>query len=151
MTDRLLVIGVGNRTRCDDGAGPAVLDALANFDDTAIETIELAGDCARLIDLWAGRQRVAVVDATKSGAQPGTIFFIDAQAKPVTRDLFIHTSHAFGVAEAVETARQLERLPDVLTIWGTEGTDFGFGERLTPEVEKSVSDVAVRISQYVHR
>lgn len=141
-----LVIGVGNRARRDDGAGPAVLDALASCAGTNIETVEIAGDCARLIDLWDGRDCAAIVDATQSDAMPGTIVVFDAHKQAITRELFIHTSHAFGVAEAVETARLLDRLPKTLAIWGIEGADFGFGGDLTPNVRDSVEIVAARIA-----
>ena len=144
VSDRQLIIGVGNRARRDDGAGPAVLDALP--DRQGIETVEVAGDCVRLIDLWDGRHDVVVVDAAHSGAVPGTVLRFDAVATHIPRDTFIHTSHAFGVAEAVAMARLLGRLPENLIIWGVEGKDFRFGTDLTPAVRKGAAEVAARIA-----
>lgn len=144
MTNKRLVIGVGNRMRRDDGAGPAVLDALHGTPET--DVVEVAGDCARLIDLWDGRRDVVVVDATQSTAAPGTLVHLDAAAAPIPRDVFIHTSHAFGVAEAVETARALDRLPERLVVWGIEGADFGPGEGLSDSVAAAVAAVASHIA-----
>lgn len=144
MSEPLLVIGVGNRLRSDDGAGPRVLDALRDGGCSA-ELVEVAGDCAALIDLWEGRERVIVVDATRSGTTPGTVVRLDAIARPIPAETFIHTSHAFGVAEAVETARALGRLPESLIVWGIEGAEFGFGEDLTPAVQAAVEAVAAEI------
>ena len=144
-TEPVLVIGVGNRMRSDDGAGPAVLDRLAALAPEGLETEEVAGDCARLIDLWDGRERVVVVDATQSGAAAGRVIEFDALATDIPRELFIHTSHAFGVAEAVATAGALGRLPGSLWVFGIEGDAFGFGDGLTPAVEAGADDVARRI------
>ncbi len=141
----MLVIGVGNRMRCDDGAGPVVLDRLAALAPQNLETEEVAGDCARLIDLWEGRGRVIVVDATQSGAEAGTVIEFDALASEIPRELFIHTSHAFGVAEALATAGALERLPGSLWVYGIEGVEFGFGEELTTAVAVGADEVARRI------
>lgn len=147
MTEKRLVIGVGNRARRDDGAGPAVLDALSEIE--ALETVEVAGDCARLIELWDGHQSVVVVDAMRSSAETGTVLCFDAVETVMPRDTFIHTSHAFGVAEAVETARALGRLPSRLTVWGIEGENFGFGSVLTPLVRSAVIEVAAGIGDQV--
>jgi len=132
--------------RSDDGAGPAVLDRLATLVPEGLETEEVAGDCARLIDLWDGRGHVIVVDATQSGTDTGTVIEFDALASEIPRELFIHTSHAFGVAEAVATAGVLGRLPGSLWVYGIEGAAFGFGEGLSDEVAAGADEVARRIS-----
>jgi hydrogenase maturation protease len=143
VTDRPLVIGVGNRMRRDDGAGPAVLDALAG---EGFQTAEVPGDCARLIDLWEGRGAVHVVDAMRSEQATGAVLRFDAIRETIPRGRFLHTSHAFGVAEAVETARLLGRLPGRLILWGVEGEDFGPGDGLSPAVAAAVADVAARVA-----
>ncbi len=148
MSDFSLVIGVGNRARRDDGAGPAVLDALA-AQDAAVARIEIAGDCARLIDLWEGQKNVHVIDATQGNGAPGTILRLDAIAAPVPRGTFLHTSHAFGVAEAVETARALGQLPETLRLWGIEGADFSYGDGLSDAVARAVPSVAAEIADAV--
>ena len=66
-----VVIGVGNRYRRDDGAGPAVLDALA-ADPTAARArlLELDGEPARVVEAWAGADLAIVVDALCSDDPP---------------------------------------------------------------------------------
>lgn len=134
-----LVIGVGNRWRRDDGIGPWVTDRMA---DSGIETIEHSGEGAGLIDAWSGRDRVILVDAAQAGAAVGTIHCFDAVTTELPRRFFRYSSHLFGVAEAVETARALGRLPQALIVYGIEGADFGFGDALTPEVERAGIQVA---------
>ena len=56
-------------------------------------------------------------------------------------ELFRHSTHALGVADAVELGRELERLPRRLAVYGIEGERFDAGEGLTPIVEIAVQDL----------
>lgn len=136
--DRPFVIAVGNPMRSDDGAGARVLELI--WED--FETRLITGDCAQLIDLWSGRENVIIVDAAKSGAPIGIIHKFDAIKAEIPRGCFIHTSHEFGVAEAVEMARILGQLPERLYVFGIEGRNFGYSEILSPEVEEACKIVA---------
>jgi hydrogenase maturation protease len=122
------VIGVGNAWRRDDGAGPAVASALGGTS---------TDDPSRLLDLWADAAHVIVVDACASGAPAGTVGRFDAAAGPLPAGIGSST-HAFGVADAVELARTLDRLPAALEVYAIEGADFGAGPGLTPAVERAV-------------
>jgi hydrogenase maturation protease len=53
-----------------------------------------------------------------------------------------YSTHAFGVAEAVEMDRALGGLPRRLTIYGIEGANFAAGEELTAEVESAARHVS---------
>lgn len=141
-----LIIGIGNRLRSDDGIGPAVADRLNAM---GIAAQEHSGEGAGLIELWNAAEEAVIVDATRSGAEAGTIIRLDART-PLPRTAFHYSSHLFGLAEAVETARALGRLPDRLVIWGIEGAVFGFGDALTPAVAGACDEVARRIACEIH-
>lgn len=143
---RVLVLGIGNRFRSDDGVGPAVADRLRAL---GIPAGERSGEGAELIEAWQGHDAVIVVDACQSGAPPGTVLRIDAAAEPLPTGLFRYSSHLFGLAEAVETARALGRLPGRLVVYGVEGAAFGFGDALTPAVAAAVDEVVRRVAAEV--
>jgi hydrogenase maturation protease len=124
-------VGIGNHFRRDDGVGPMLAARLA--DAGRIATIH-AGDGAGLIDLFGEHADLTLIDATQCGASPGTVIHLDACAAPLKADLFRYSTHRFGLAEAIETARALGMLPRRLKVIGIEGADFGAGEGLTPEV-----------------
>jgi len=138
----LLILGIGNRYRSDDAVGPLVADRLAAL---GLSVQEHSGEGAGLIEAWSGGKSVIVVDATQSGAAPGTIHRLDAAAEPLPAAFFRYSTHRFGLAEAVETARALGRLPERLVVYGVEGRHFGFGEALSPEVAGAVDEVVQRI------
>lgn len=143
---RVLVLGIGNRFRSDDGVGPVVADRLRAL---GIPAEERSGEGADLIDAWQGHDVVVVVDACQSAAAPGTVMRIDAAAQPLPAGLFRYSSHLFGLAEAVETARALGRLPPRLTVFGIEGVAFGFGDTLSPAVGAAVEEVVRRVAAEV--
>ena len=52
------------------------------------------------------------------------------------------STHGFGVADAIELARSLGRLPERLDVYAIEGADFGHGDELTPAVAGAVAALA---------
>jgi hydrogenase maturation protease len=147
----LKVIGVGNRWRADDAAGLAVAEQLRGRLADGVELLEREGEPTGLIDSWEGADEVWVVDTVSSGAQPGTLHRVDATEQALPAGLFRGSTHHLGLAEAVELARALGRLPGRLVVYGIEGARFDVGERLTPEVEAAVGRVADAVREEVER
>lgn len=108
--------------------------------------IEREGEPVDLIEEWAEADEAVVVDAVSSGAEPGTVHRLDAHAGRLPAELFRGSTHALGVAEAVELARALERLPARLTVIGIEGRDFSAGRGLTGAVEAAVARVVAELA-----
>jgi len=130
-----LVIGVGNPWRGDDGAGIEVARRLGG--------VAFEGDGVGLIGVWEGADdEVVVVDAGGSSGTPGTIPRFDARAAPLPARSLRSSSHHFGVADAVELARSLDRLPPALRVYAIEGQHFGAGRALSPAVRRAVDEVA---------
>lgn len=142
---KTLVIGIGHPFRGDDAVGPAVADAVAVLSLPNVVTFAHHGEGTDLMERWQGYGRVILIDATRSGAVPGTIRQWDAtEALPAA--LFPKGSHVFGVAEAVEMARLLGRLPAHLTVIGVEGADFTMGAAMSPAVAAAVASVAAMLA-----
>ncbi|MBL6946600.1 MAG: hydrogenase maturation protease [Rhodospirillales bacterium] len=135
---RILVIGIGNRFRRDDGAGPVIADRLSEH---GIETVELGGDGTELMQAWENGDHVILIDAALSGAAPGTIHHFDPISTEVPSGLFHYSSHQFSVAEAIEMARVLGHLPPRMSVYGIEGKDFSYGEELSPEITGALDRV----------
>ena len=135
-----LLLGIGTRFRGDDAAGLLVAERAGG---AGMES----PDAARLLSAWDGVTDLVVIDAVQSGAPPGTIHCFEAARAPLPADLFASGSHAFGLAQAIELGRALERLPERVTVYGIEGKQFGFGETISPEVEAAISELSERISQ----
>jgi hydrogenase maturation protease len=141
MTEQILIIGIGNAYRSDDGAGLAAAAELTRLGPSGVEILQSCGDGTSLIDAWHGRKHVVLVDATCSGATPGTIHRIETNTEPLPASFSHHSTHSVNLAEAVELARVLNRLPERLTVLGIEGENFSSGTALSPAVRSAVEKV----------
>ena len=141
MTHGVLVVGLGNAWRGDDGAGPAVARSLG--DDPRVLVHE--GEPIGLLDAWAGAAEVVVVDAVASGAPAGTVHRLDAAAAPLPARFARGSTHAFGLAETIELARMLGRLPPRVTVYGIEGLDFRAGDQLSAPVRAAVDAIRAEL------
>jgi len=141
----LLIVGMGTRYAGDDAVGLAVADHLGARRSSTMKVITHEGESLSLIDRLAGFHTVILVDAMKSGADPGAVQRFDAGAKPLPALMSRHSTHAFGVADAIELSRALRQLPRRIIVYGIEGKSFKAGDRLSPEVEASVPEVVERV------
>lgn len=144
-----LVIGLGSPDRGDDAVGSAVARAVATRRPEV--TVLDHEDPSALLDLWAGHSPVVVVDAVRSGAQAGTVHWLETgpAASPVSTRAWTHSghggTHAVGLAEMVELGRALGRLPAHLVVVGIEAERFDYGAPLTPRVAAAVPVAAARV------
>lgn len=135
----VVVIGVGNRFRGDDGVGLEVVSRLSDLGlDPRIEVRAHEGEGVGLIDLWDGADAAVLVDCMRSGARAGTVRRIDAGSEATPVPLRGTSSHATGVGEAIALARVLGRLPRTVIAYGVEGTSFETGAELSRAVAGAI-------------
>ncbi|HLA45927.1 MAG TPA: hydrogenase maturation protease [Aggregatilineales bacterium] len=146
-----LCIGVGNEFRHDDGVGRLTVRALVEHRLPGVCIAETCGEGAVLIEMFKAARRVFIIDAVSSSKPPGTIFRLDACSQSIPGDFFAYSSHAFSVAEAVEMAKVLGRLPPEIVIYGIQGADFSSGKGLSPEVEAAIQKVIERIVAEINK
>lgn len=160
MSAPALVIGLGNPDRGDDAVGLHVARQVAALGMPGVAVMEAEGDTLALLDRWAGATRVLVVDAAMmraavmptqpgsaemGGAEPGRIHRLDPSLGPLPRDLALGSTHAFGLAEAVELARTLGLLPRRMAIYAIEAGGFDPGAALSPAVAAAAADATALI------
>jgi len=140
----VVVIGIGNEYRRDDGAGPAVIGQLRGLVPAGIELVITDGEPVRLLEAWTGAVLAVVVDAVcAEPSHPGRIhrFVVDRPvgvARPAS-------SHGFGLDDAIGLALALDRMPGRLIVHAIEAADLTQGIGLTPPVAASVRAVATAI------
>jgi hydrogenase maturation protease len=141
----ITVVCVGNRLRGDDAAGLEVARHLRGTLPAGAELTEHEGEPTALIDTWDGAHAVWVIDAVSSGSDAGTVHRLDAGDGPLPPDPFRASSHHMSLAETVELARALGRLPSRAVVYGIEGGSFAIGEALS----RVVAAAAVRVADAV--
>ncbi len=138
---KVILIGIGNDYRSDDGVGAFIVRHLKRELPSDIGIFEEKGEGAKLMELWKEATAIFLFDAVYSGAVPGKIYRLDTSKKTIPKGFFNYSTHAFSLAEAIELARALQQLPPIVIIYGVEGKSFESGANLSPEVETAAHHV----------
>lgn len=141
----MIVIGVGNRFRGDDGVGLHVAEDLLSRHLHEADVVEHSGEGTSLMELWEKEDSVILVDAVHSGKSPGAIFRFDLEEGPIPAPILRDSTHTFGVVEAIELSRVLHQLPPHFVIYGIEGKSFDSDSELSPEALQAAKEVEDRI------
>jgi hydrogenase maturation protease len=151
----LLLIGLGQELRSDDGAGiAAVRSWQAEYPQTAahplVRVALLNTPGLSLLDMLEGVQFALIVDAIRSDKSPGAVSIVEE----AQLESFIDgtgTAHGFGVAETLNLGRALEpeKLPERLILLGIEAGDLSLGQGLTRDVEAALPIAARSIQELV--
>ena len=140
MTPSALVLGIGNRTRGDDAAGPEVADRVASLHLPGVRVVVADGPLT-LVDHLGTYDVVVVVDAVQPGGSPGRLWVHDVGHRPMRRPSATSIgSHGLGVSDAVALARSVGRLPGRTTLVGIEAHSFQLGEPLSTPVHDRLDD-----------
>lgn len=142
---RVLVLGIGNPLRGDDGVGPRLVRALAGAMPRGCEARCRHGDLLGLVDDCAGFDALVCVDAAAPAGMPGRIHRFDLANGSLPRDLLPASSHGIGLAEALELARALGALPSHVVVHAVEGGGFVSGLGVDPLVAARSRRVARRL------
>ncbi|MCK5285552.1 MAG: hydrogenase maturation protease [Alphaproteobacteria bacterium] len=147
LDTKLLIIGIGNRMRCDDSAGPETIDILKEKLSIEADFLEERGEPASIMESWKGRDKVILIDCVIAGKPPGHIHYLDLSNTPLPDEMGKTSSHAFGLAEAVELSRAMKKLPKKLFFYGIEGGKIDIGKEISPAVKTAINTVTERIQK----
>jgi hydrogenase maturation protease len=142
----IILIGIGNEYRGDDSIGLNVIRALKERELPDTLLIESSGGGAELIEMLDSVRMAILIDAVSSGGKPGAIYRFDALRQTIPAQLSFQSTHVFGVAEAIELARVLGRLPSTLIIYAIEGENFSIGVGLSSRACEAVQKVVERVN-----
>jgi hydrogenase maturation protease len=147
---RLLIIGVGNPDRGDDGAGRAVIAALrarigAHTRADHLALIEHSGESTSLIETMHVFSTIVIIDAADFGAEPGSYRRFEVGEAALPGELKEISSHGFGIHQAIELARALGTLPKRCSVYAIQAASFEAGAPLSPTVAAATDIVATEI------
>jgi len=82
-SEPVVVIGVGNEFRRDDGAGPAVIGRLRDLVPSGVGLVVTDGEPTRLIEAWSEAALAVVVDAVRAEpSHPGQVHLLGLDDGP---------------------------------------------------------------------
>ena len=143
---RIKLVGIGNRYRGDDGVGLQVIELLQQV--LPLEKLATSdGDITDLMDVFTDHDEVVIIDAVQAPQVPGVVVQLDGCREALSDTGLRSSTHAMGLAEAVEMARSLGRLPQQLQIYGIVGKYFDNVEGLSDAVQASARKLAERLGK----
>jgi hydrogenase maturation protease len=141
----ILILGVGNPLRRDDGVGPAVIRRLSEQRERkgippGTDIIDGGTDGLGLIEYFRKYKKVILVDAVEMGMPPGSIKIFTPEEALFHSGTDSLSTHGFGIPELINLARELDILPE-LTIIGVQPETTQYGMELSKSVLSSVKKV----------
>ncbi|HEY2502955.1 MAG TPA: hydrogenase maturation protease [Mycobacterium sp.] len=140
MTREIVVVGLGNSYRSDDGVGIAAAAALNDLALPGVRVLTGIAEPMSLLDAWSSARLAVVIDAAvATPSVPGRIRrstlgdVVDAPEGLSSHRIDIGRTHALG--------QVLGRVPDALVVFTIEVAATGLGVGLTPQVAHAVPEV----------
>lgn len=145
---RVLVVGIGNVLRRDDGFGPAVVRALESSGrlPARVHTAEMGiGGMSLVLELMEGYDVLLLVDAVDRGGKPGSLYILepevpDAEGIPALEAWEWSGETCMTLpSRALVMARAAGALPPIVRIIGCQpGETEDFSTELSRPVQKAV-------------
>lgn len=152
----ILVLGLGNVLRSDDGVGVHVVWALAP------RTLEPRGGsriCLRdggtlglaLLPEIEAVQGLIVVDAARFGGAPGEVRVFEAAAMDEQLGVARGSAHEVALSDLMGAARLNDSLPNKRALVGVAPDSMGWGLEPTPAVAASVPAACAAVEEILTR
>lgn len=137
--DSILVLGLGNVLCGDDGVGVIAVDWLARRTVLPAHVQVLDGGTLglALLPLLTDARTVILVDAVLGDGPPGTLVRLEGhEVAPAVAGRL--SPHQVGVADLLDGARWLDRLPRELVLVGLVPRTIELGVGCSPEVGRQI-------------
>ena len=145
---RILVAGVGNVLRGDDGFGPAVTELLGHLPRAADVVETGTGGIALLQELMVGCDGLVLIDAVDRGAAPGTVFVLEPE---VSEGEHVPDVHLANPDRVLSMAKTMGFLPDRVRIIGCQPVDVDeLCQGLSPVVQRALPYAVRKIEEIVN-
>ncbi len=149
---RIIVAGVGNVLRGDDGFGIAVAARLLErASPPEVEILDIGIGGIHLVqELFAGADALVVVDALDLGKPAGTVVVQEPEIREVAGPDDLADVHYATPERALMFARGLDVLPASVWLVGAQVVDADrVGQELSPEVAAAVDPAAEEVRRLV--
>ena len=149
---KVLILGIGNPLRSDDGIGIHVVEALRKENLRKGVDIKEGLSGLDILGAIAGYERIIMIDAIRSGGEPGTIHKLSVGDLHAQQTLHTFSTHDVDIPTMLKLGRDLYpgKMPEDIVIIAVEAEDIEtFSETCTPKVEKAIHEVLHLIKELI--
>ncbi|MBX3221765.1 MAG: hydrogenase maturation protease [Labilithrix sp.] len=149
----LVVLGCGNPNRSDDGVGVVVAQALArSLAESPAREVRVFDAGTSGLDVMfraRGATKVIIVDAARSGSEPGAVFRVPGTELEATEPP--PNLHGFRWDHALFAGRRIfgDAFPADVTVYLIEAASLELGLELSAPVQKAAGIVQAEIERIV--
>jgi hydrogenase maturation protease len=148
---KVLILGIGNPGRGDDGLGPALIERLQQNSQTRSDLLNAERVCEfryqlNVEDALTIKDYDAVVftDATTAGDSPATL------TKIGPADTIAFTTHRMSPASVLALCHELYGRAPKAAMLAIRGYDWDIGERLSPQAEKNLDRAINLLNEFLN-
>lgn len=137
----IMIIGIGNPFRSDDGVGWRVVEQLEGKLNSSIMLSKQRGDIVELLEAFAQYKTVFLIDACSSKSFKSAWQRIDFYREPLEIESHQTSTHGLNISQAIALAKNLDQLPQKLIIYAIAGDCYQMGDTLSPAVAQAAEEV----------
>jgi hydrogenase maturation protease len=148
----VLVLGIGNVLMMDDSIGVRTVEELGRrycFSGD-VELLDGGTSGMELLSYIGGRDHLIIVDALKSGLEPGTVVRVEGEDVPA-RFLTRISPHQLGLSDVLAAATVSGSLPKNMVLFGVEPKTVELGLGLSDEVRSSFEKLLLTVREELIR
>lgn len=143
---KIVIVGIGNSLRGDDGAGPELIRRLKKFQlptsNSKLSLIDTGSVPENFLQKIVGERPdvILLVDTINLEKPAGSVEIIEAEN--LKEESF--STHNASLKLTIEYLKKETKA--ALFLLGIQPKNIGFGQRISPEVEKSINSVITFLS-----
>ena len=133
-----VVLGIGNVLLQDEAVGALAAQELERrfYIPEGVEILDGGTAGIELMGFIAGKDLLVIIDAVKSGKEPGTVMRAEGDEVPATFRQRL-SPHQIGLSDLLATTMLLGEAPDKMVLFGMEPASMETGIGLSEQVEAS--------------
>lgn len=143
MTERTVVLGLGNPLMGDDGLGLYALSRLQDdwFVPSSVEFVDGGTWGLSLLPVVDGAARLLVLDAIDLGRDPGTVIELRGPEIPAFLERTKLSPHQVDLRDILALCEWRGTVPDNVAVIGAQPERVEMSADLTPAVHSALGDV----------
>ena len=153
MKNQILVLGIGNMIRGDDGIGIHLVRRLKQILPQKYQIKELSTAGLDLLEAISGFSKVILIDAIQTpDGEPGQIYHLSLEDFKNSSNL--SSTHALDLKQVLELGKKLmgEKMPEKIEILAVEARRLNeFKETLSPELEEQFDRIVDKVRREIEK
>ena len=151
MTEKKLIIGLGNVLLGDEGVGVRCVEYLKSRGlGKDIKIVDGATLGLGLLEEINGFEKVVLVDAVDMGKEPGSISSFSAEQILTVPNSEKFSLHEIGITDVVQLGKKIGYNFGNVRIVGIQPKDVSRGDSLSEKVEEKLPTLADKVLREIH-